>query len=218
MAHRIILSSCLLLATICSAQTCSVPSYSCAYTGTNTVVTSIAPFDTTTPANTVIIDPLANLHILRLTDTLTGCPSNKAVETTWSGGSNEVMFNTNSTLIAIKCTGGVTHVIGFNPYTFRAWTTGESLTSCSGANTFSRGNPNIWYCLDGTTVYSYTFLGATNNPCGHGTCPDPTIPAIENTVLDFSNCLGATATKPTWNGILSIGEADSPFVISELVR
>jgi hypothetical protein len=220
-----------------SPASCLPPFYPCNYTGTAVVQTPAAPFSSSTQTNSTSRQAvLSNVLISQITEATTGndpCNPNNDWNATPSGGDNDVVFNTNSTLYIPSCSGGERFVIGVNPTTLQVFPTPPTpfANNCgSGGTAFSRVGANLLYCVpdhgynvpgggvaNGTTIYTLTIPYASGtNLCGKGigNCPDPTQTATWAALYDFRNCPQAVNANPTWYSTLGIGLNDSSIGLS----
>lgn len=201
-----------------SSSSCTPPDYVCAYTGTAIVQTPSAPFSATMPVNTVVVEKvLSHAHISRVTSSITGgglCGLNNQWNATPSGGSNDIVTSTDTSLVQITCAGGVTYVVGFNSNTLQVSPVPPAKlpqgSSCTGPSNFSRVDKDLWYCkpnqgtqtpvgvADGTTVYKVKFTSALVSPQW-------------SKFFDFNTCPQYQPGKQIWYSLLGVGINDSAF-------
>ncbi len=219
------------IATVLNTTPCGTPLYACNYSGSATVQTPSAPFSSVTLTNSTSRETiLSGALISRVTDPDTGdtpCTDNNW-NATPSGGDNDVVVNTNTTLYIPSCSGGEHFVIGFNPVTLEVFPMPPTpfANDCGiGATAFSRSSPVILYCMpqdgynvpgggtaNGTTIYTVTFAYASGtNLCGKGigNCPDPTTTAMWTPLYDLRNCPQATNATPTWTSTMGVAAGDA---------
>jgi hypothetical protein len=211
---------------------CSPPLYNCDYSASDVVQTPAAPFTALTLTNTKVQESiLSKAHIVRITDPTTGggvCNANNQFNATQSGGDNDIVTNTNTTLVVISCAGSFRYVIGYNPTTMQMFPAPPAtLFNCSiGQVAWSRVDPQSLYCrpasgfvtpigiANGTTLYKVKFpLAGATNLCGLGVgnCPDPSGVPTWTSVLDFGTCPQAPAGPPTAGSVLGVAPSDTSF-------
>jgi hypothetical protein len=157
-----------------------------------------------------------NLQVCRLTDAAFD-PSrpNLTVTTTASGSGDTVLWNTNSTMLAVQNEGSRLYPLAFDPINILAtrlyptnasWSAAGGFYLSSGSAAWSYTDPMLMYTLNGTQLQSYDFTGYNTGGS----------PPVATTIFDFTssaNCLGSGYAW-SWN---SFGEeskypADQVFV------
>jgi hypothetical protein len=212
----------LLTALLGNAQTSM---YSKAYAGNEVIQAGTPPFNSGTPAGTVVRNAAPyNTRIARVTDANVGgglCNANNQYGATPSGGSYDIITNVYGTLLTITCSGGAKFIVGFNPKTLKMYpappATFVSGTSCKGSIGYSRLEPYVAYCRQGTALYVLNFARAmTTNPCGLGIgyCPDLSVSPTWTKQFDFSRCPESQSANPVWSSLLGIGNNDSSFTLA----
>lgn len=195
--------------------------YSTAYTGADVIQAGTAPFNTLTPANTVVTNQAPyHKRIARLTDT-SSLENGQSFTVPGGGSSDAVVTNWNGSLVALESLGGRTYVFGFNRPKMQIFPAADPTVSCSGATAFSRLKPGRWYCLagsgfqvpgignaNGTTIYAVDFASAIPGTCGQNAgCYDPST-AAWSVIKDIATCPEATVGAPTWTTFLGVGGKD----------
>ena len=178
------------------------PNYACSTSSTSVIQTpTIAPFSGAIGVNTIKYDtslnPSGTDAIIRATDANT-IGSGVSVTVTPSGGDNDNIFNTNSTMFTVT-NGGCQYVLGFNPSTMQVTNPVPTAVLC-GQFTWSRTNPNVAYRLDSTgKIKKDTFTSPTS--------------FTETLFYDFSTCSALPSPlNVTWTGALSVTSDDKVFV------
>jgi hypothetical protein len=205
-----IASAPLSIETVLGALLCGPPLYDCGYTATLVVQTPDPPFSSSSPTNICFRQNiLSNSLICRMTEPTTGNTPclNNAWNSTPSGGDNDDVVNTNTTLFVLVCSGGIRFIAGFNPTTLQMFPV-PKITFANNCGTggigASRTDPATFLCVpqsgfnvpglgkaNGSTLYQLKFNYASGtNLCGKGigNCPDPTTLATWSVVTDFATC------------------------------
>jgi hypothetical protein len=197
---------------------CSSQTYACDYAGVDVVQPGPAPFTSLSPINTVVQETvLSKARISRVTGPSSGGGVCKTTEwnSTPSGGAYDVITNVNGTLLGLRCDGGESYIVGFNPHSLQVYPASGTFTiKCNGSLEFSRTNYLEAYCTQGTTLSVITFVKELGtNLCGQGigSCPSITTIPTWATVYDFSTCPKAPTGSPLWHSILGVGRGDTSF-------
>jgi len=162
-----------------------------------------------TGANRVVTDPDFGSRIARVTDWNTDPElpaSSRFFVSASSGGTNENLFNTDSTLLVLSSTGAAVYPFTFDPSSMHAARMYVSSYPASGGLrlpggvAWSRVNPNLLYSFSGTAVESYDFTDRTNAPSPQA-------------VFDFTSlahCLPA-GFQMTWSAKAGVSAGDTVF-------
>jgi hypothetical protein len=186
-----------------SAQECSGPTYPCAMRQTNAQFTTIplpsVPFSGLIGANAVATIQPYNTTLLRCTDVNTEPLGSKhSFEVTDSGGSSEIQWNVDQTLLRIvRMTTGSTGIIGFNKTSNECTTMNINSLGAEGA-VWSTEDPAVDFIPSGVTaVNKRTFDPA--NPLK--------APAITK-FFDFKSCPIWPTLNITWDSALTTVDDD----------
>jgi hypothetical protein len=196
---------------VSASQQCGPPTYKCSRTDFGLVrLRSSAPnVGNLTGVNTIVSDPDFGSRIVRATDWNTdpATPQNaRSYVTAGSGGSNENMWNLDSTMLVISNTNNMAYPLTFDPVTMQVKRMYVSSYPGNGGmwftygGTWSRVDPNVLYAYNGSAIDKYDFSDRINPPS-------------PQTVFDFtssSHCLPA-GFKVTWSARAGVSAGDVVF-------
>lgn len=150
------------------------------------------------PAGSIITDPLFSNPMIRATDGLTASGKSwGAWFTAGRGGSADVnTWNLDSTMLAVEDAGGGTVILGFNP---SVWAIARIFPGwrASGAVVFSRVDPNVAFCLQGTQFVQYDLSDRAAS-----------VPPAGTIICDFAPQLPAAMT---WESVGGVESGDTIF-------
>lgn len=190
-----------------AAAQCAPPNYNCPVHGTPPLPVIQQP---ATPnmggllgANRIVTPTDFNVPIIRCTD-YNSTPGrsffSQSFDVTDSGGGEDMIWNTNSTLLAVveTATGNGT-VVSFNPATSQCVVPQPTLTINTGRS-WSRSNPNLLRTLPSTSsiITDYTFNYLV-----------PTTPPVVTNEFNFASCAGLGAITVAWNSAVTSSAGDA---------
>jgi hypothetical protein len=196
---------------VSASQTCGPPTYNCSRTdfGLVRLRSSTPTVGNLTGVNTILSDPDFGSRIVRATDWNTDpatVQNARSYVTAGSGGSNENLWNLDSTMMVISNTNNMAYPLTFDPVTMQVKRMYVSSYPVNGGmwfpygGTWSRVNPNVLYTYTGSAIGKYDFSDRINPPS-------------PQTVFDFtssSHCLPA-GFKVTWSARAGVSAGDVVF-------
>ncbi len=147
-------------------------------------------------AGKVIKDPDFKNPISRCTDAGT-LATPFSIQVTPSGGSEDNIWNQNSTFLTVSDTGGRNYVMNFDPDTMVCSYTKFEFT---GSSSWSYVNPLVLFNVIGTQLVSWTFAPAPT-----------TAKPVKAVIADFANIL-PSGFLVTWHAPLSQSDDDRTFM------
>lgn len=196
---------------VSASQKCGPPTYNCSRTdfGLVPLRPSAPNVGNLTGVNTIVTDPDFGSRIVRVTDWNTDpgtSPAGRGFVSAGSGGSNENLWNLDSTMLVISNTENMAYPLTFDPAAMQVKRVYVSSYPVNGGLRFpgggvwSRVDPNVLYTYNGSAIGKYDFSDRINPPS-------------PQTVFDFtssSHCLPA-GFNVTWSARAGVSAGDVVF-------